>query len=261
MFGFWITSKGPFLVHSCPEKSRPVQFLFCNTGVACIACIAWCILITLCLHYDGIVITWVWWCLDVAWAPRDLGALTACLWALALRCVHVGKIPAPRPLSIASSRLPNHPNRLWSLPVQKLICSWNATDVLMVQCCSSLFLFEFALCEFSMRWWSFEITCPISYFQTSLDPSLACGQSVRPPSPIDPWTEPLQELSQAKCGSVSTISRKVPTDSLLCWRSFSSCVSRSSQDTAVPFSCWTKSSALSAASKKIKNNTNTNRKS
>jgi hypothetical protein len=126
-----------------------------------------------------------------------------------------------------------------------LKCDW-----LMVQCCSSLFLFEFALCEFSMRWWSFEITCPTSYFQTSLDPSLACGQSVRPPSPIDPWTEPLQKLSQAKCGSVSTISRKVPTDSLLCWRSFSSCVSRSSQDTAVPFSCWTKSSALSAASKK-----------
>lgn len=152
-------------------------------------------------------------------------------------------------------------NRLWSLPVQKCSWkSWNATDVLMVQCCSSLFLFEFALCEFSMRWWSFEITCPISYFQTSLDPSLACGQSIRPPSPIDPWTEPLQKLSQAKCSSVSTISRKVPTDSLLCWRSFSSCVSRS-QDTAVPFSCWTKSSALSAASKKIKNNTNTNRKS
>ena len=111
---------------------------------------------------------------------------------------------------------------MWSLPVRKLIYSWNATEVFM-KCdwrvdgttsavLKSGFVWIRPLWT-SRRLWSFEISCSRSYSQSSLNPLLACGQSVRPPSK----SYLIPELNHCKSSPKPSAAQFQPSH-VKCWR-------------------------------------------
>ena len=65
----------------------------------------------------------------------------------------------------------------------------------------------------SRRLWSFEISCSRSYSQSSLNPLLACGQSVRPPSK----SYLIPELNHCKSSPKPSAAQFQPSH-VKCWR-------------------------------------------
>ena len=145
MFGFWITLKGPFLVHSCPEKSRPaaIPILQYWSSMHCMQCMQ-CL-----LHFDNILIT-LWWHCDYLgmMVPR------CCLSSERSRCIDCMS------LSTCPSMCPRWEDSCSSAAVHRFD---QATESTWIDCdlcqCKNWFVLESLEMRLTCWWYSAAQVC------------------------------------------------------------------------------------------------------